>query len=83
MIPGVSERAHSQLRPSEPLCCDLKDEKLCDVPAVGLRTSRCLDLNLKHTMMITSTPPLLYWQEPTLLVIHLVREWSRKCLPVC
>ena len=33
-----------------------------------------LDSNLMHAIMITSTPPLLYWQPATLAVMRLVQE---------
>jgi len=42
-----------------------------------------LDSNLMHAVMMTSTPPLFYWQESTLTVMRLVREWRRGGLPVC
>lgn len=34
-----------------------------------------LDSDLMHAVMITSTPPLLYWQPGTLAVMHAVRDW--------
>ncbi len=42
-----------------------------------------LDTNMMHAVMITSTPPLLYWQPATLMVMHAVQEWRRDGLPVC
>jgi len=42
-----------------------------------------LDSNLMHAVMMTSTPPLFYWQESTLTVMRLVREWRLGGLPVC
>jgi diphosphomevalonate decarboxylase len=42
-----------------------------------------LDSNLMHAVMITSTPPLLYWQAPTLAVMHAVQDWRKQGLPVC
>ncbi|MFZ6029281.1 MAG: diphosphomevalonate decarboxylase [Chloroflexota bacterium] len=42
-----------------------------------------LDSNLMHAVMLTSTPPLLYWQAATLAVMHAVQDWHRQGLPVC
>jgi diphosphomevalonate decarboxylase len=42
-----------------------------------------LDSNLMHAVMITSTPPLLYWQAATLAVMHAVQAWRKAGLPVC
>jgi len=42
-----------------------------------------LDSNLMHSVMMTSMPPLFYWQEPTLTLMRLVREWRFGGLPVC
>ena len=41
------------------------------------------DCNLMHAVMITSNPPLLYWQPGTLAVMHAVMDWRRENLPVC
>jgi len=41
-----------------------------------------LDSNLMHAIMITSTPPLLYWQPATLAVMRLVQDWRQAGLPV-
>ena len=41
-----------------------------------------LDSNLMHAVMLTSTPPLLYWQPATLRVMQAVVEWRRSGLPV-
>ncbi len=40
-----------------------------------------LDSNLMHAIMITSTPPLLYWQPATLAVMGLVQELRQSGLP--
>ena len=40
-----------------------------------------LDSNLMHAIMITSTPPLLYWQPATLAVMRLVQEMRQIGLP--
>ncbi len=42
-----------------------------------------LDSNLMHAVIMTSTPPILYWQPPTLAVIHAVQAWRRQGWPVC
>lgn len=41
-----------------------------------------LDTNLMHAVMLTSTPPLLYWQPATLAVMHAVQTWRREGQPV-
>jgi diphosphomevalonate decarboxylase len=40
-----------------------------------------LDCNLMHAVMMTSQPPLLYWQPATLAVMHAVQEWRAGGLP--
>jgi diphosphomevalonate decarboxylase len=42
-----------------------------------------LDCNLMHAVMMTSTPPLLYWQPATLAVMQAVIDWRMDGLPVC
>ena len=42
-----------------------------------------LDCNLMHAVMMTSAPPLLYWQPATLEVMHAVVDWRQDGLPVC
>lgn len=42
-----------------------------------------LDSNLMHAVMMTSAPPLFYWQPATLEVIQTVIRWRREGLPVC
>jgi diphosphomevalonate decarboxylase len=42
-----------------------------------------LDCQLMHAVMMTSSPPLLYWQPATLSVMQAVRSWRRGGLPVC
>jgi diphosphomevalonate decarboxylase len=42
-----------------------------------------LDSNLMHAVMITSTPPLIYWQPATLTLLHAVQEWRRDGMQVC
>lgn len=42
-----------------------------------------LDSNLMHAVMITSTPPLLYWQPATVAIMRAVQTWRRDGTPVC
>ncbi|OGN93745.1 MAG: diphosphomevalonate decarboxylase [Chloroflexi bacterium RBG_13_50_21] len=42
-----------------------------------------LDSNLMHAIMITSKPPLLYWQPGTLAIMHAVHGWRKVGIPVC
>jgi diphosphomevalonate decarboxylase len=42
-----------------------------------------LDSTMMHAVMMTSRPPLFYWQPLTLLIIELVREWRAEGLRVC
>ncbi len=42
-----------------------------------------LDSNLLHAVMMTSNPPLFYWQPATLTVMQAVRTWRAAGLPVC
>jgi diphosphomevalonate decarboxylase len=41
------------------------------------------DSTLMHAVMMTSTPPLYYWEPLTLAVMSAVREWRAAGLPVC
>ena len=41
-----------------------------------------LDSDIMHSVMMTSTPPLMYWQAATVDIFHAVREWRNKGLPV-
>jgi diphosphomevalonate decarboxylase len=41
------------------------------------------DSNLMHAVMITSTPPLLYWEPITVAIMKSVRRWRSEGLPVC
>lgn len=41
------------------------------------------DSNLMHAVMMTSTPPLYYWEPSTLAIMKAVREWRAQGLPVC
>lgn len=42
-----------------------------------------LDSNLMHAVMMTSRPPLLYWEPATLTVMKAVRTWRNEGMPVC
>ncbi|MCS6909950.1 MAG: diphosphomevalonate decarboxylase, partial [Anaerolineales bacterium] len=42
-----------------------------------------LDSTLMHAVMMTSTPPLYYWEPLTLTVMKSVRAWRTEGLPVC
>lgn len=42
-----------------------------------------LDSNLMHAVMMTSTPPLLYWEPNSLELMRQVRIWRSQGLPVC
>ena len=37
---------------------------------------------MMHSIMMTSTPPLRYWQSATVEIFHRVREWRAGGLPV-
>lgn len=39
-----------------------------------------LDSNLMHAVMMTSQPPLLYWEPTTITVMKSVREWRQNGL---
>lgn len=40
------------------------------------------DSDMMHSVMMTSNPPLMYWQSATLEIFHQVREWRTSGLPV-
>lgn len=41
------------------------------------------DSNIMHAVMMTSAPPLFYWQPETLTVMQAVRDWRAAGLTVC
>jgi diphosphomevalonate decarboxylase len=41
-----------------------------------------LDSDIMHSVMMTSNPPLMYWQSATLEIFHQVRGWRASGLPV-
>lgn len=42
-----------------------------------------LDSNMMHAVMLTSTPPLLYWQPATIIIMRAVQDWRQQGIPVC
>ena len=40
------------------------------------------DSDIMHSVMMTSNPPLMYWQSTTVEIFHQVREWRAGGLPV-
>jgi diphosphomevalonate decarboxylase len=40
-----------------------------------------LDSDMMHAVMMTSKPPLMYWQSATVNIFHAVREWRAGGLP--
>lgn len=40
------------------------------------------DSDMMHAVMMTSDPPLMYWQAATVEIFHQVREWRKNGLPV-
>ena len=40
------------------------------------------DSDMMHSVMMTSNPPLMYWQSATVDIFHQVREWRASGLPV-
>ncbi len=41
-----------------------------------------LDSDMMHAVMMTSAPPLMYWQAATVAIFHEVRAWRKQGLPV-
>jgi diphosphomevalonate decarboxylase len=41
------------------------------------------DSNLMHAVMLTSNPPIIYWEPITLAIMKSVRRWRAEDLPVC
>lgn len=42
-----------------------------------------LDSNLMHAVMLTSNPPLLYWEPATVTIMQAVQSWRKTGLSVC
>jgi len=53
----------------------------CDFEAFAAVVEQ--DCNMMHGVMMTSVPPLLYWEPGTLSVMHQVTAWREAGLPVC
>jgi diphosphomevalonate decarboxylase len=49
----------------------------------GLAAVTELESNLMHAVMITSTPPLFYWQAASLAVMQVVTKWRKSGFPAC
>lgn len=41
------------------------------------------DSNIMHAVMMTSTPPLFYWEPSSLFIMKSVRDWRQAGRPVC
>ncbi|MFZ4828355.1 MAG: diphosphomevalonate decarboxylase [Phototrophicaceae bacterium] len=41
------------------------------------------DSNLMHAVMMTSNPPLFYWQPGSIEVMHQIRQWRKEGIGVC
>jgi len=41
------------------------------------------DSNLMHAVMITSTPPIFYWEPASLVIMKTITRWREKGLAVC
>lgn len=50
-----------------------------DLTALGMVIEE--DAVMMHAVMMTSRPPLFYWQPATLAVIHAVRQWRADGIP--
>ena len=42
-----------------------------------------LDSNIMHSVMMTSSPMLLYWQPATIAIMQAVQDWRAKGIPAC
>ncbi|MEA4907454.1 MAG: diphosphomevalonate decarboxylase [Anaerolineaceae bacterium] len=42
-----------------------------------------LDSNMMHGVMMTSTPPLFYWEPASVAVMKAIAAWRRNGIPVC
>ncbi|HSM25519.1 MAG TPA: hypothetical protein VK856_11705, partial [Anaerolineaceae bacterium] len=42
-----------------------------------------LDSNIMHAVMMTSSPPLMYWESISLTIMKTIIEWRASGLPVC
>ena len=62
---------------------DICRRAVCERDFAALAEVVELDSNLMHAVMITSTPPLFYWQPATLAVMRAVQAWRAQGLPAC
>ncbi len=51
-----------------------------DLPALGTVIEE--DAVMMHAVMMTSRPPLFYWQPATLAIIHAMHQWRADGIPV-
>jgi len=42
-----------------------------------------LDSNIMHAVMMTSNPPLMYWESTSITIMKTVKDWRNSGLPVC
>jgi diphosphomevalonate decarboxylase len=42
-----------------------------------------LDSNMMHAVIMTSTPPILYWEPATIAIMQKVQSWRKSGVPVC
>jgi diphosphomevalonate decarboxylase len=42
-----------------------------------------LDSNMMHAVIMTGTPPILYWEPATMTIMQEVRSWRQSGTPVC
>jgi diphosphomevalonate decarboxylase len=42
-----------------------------------------LDSNMMHAVMMTSNPPLMYWESTSITIMKIVKEWREAGIPVC
>jgi len=42
-----------------------------------------LDSNFMHAVMMTSNPPLMYWESTSIKIMKIVKEWRAAGIPVC
>ena len=42
-----------------------------------------LDSNIMHAVMMTSSPPLMYWESTSITIMKAVKDWRKSGIPVC
>ncbi len=55
--------------------------KNCDFQAMADMIE--LDSNMMHAVMMTSSPPLMYWEGTSITIMKSVQTWRSSGLPVC